>query len=558
MKKIISLMLVLVLCLGLFAGCNENPDPNGSSEPAGTTPSQPAENPLEAAVEYLYTMYKPAVKDEPTKQTSDKDFLAAVAIDGVSYKVEWTVNITAGPADGVTIGESSTANMVKLDIMDGPEEDIYYTLTATVTDGKNEPQSVSFDYYTPAVKKVEVEEGKILLYYPKEDKYVTEEVYEYTSSSGSKKNELVLGDKSAAVALTVRENDDKSVTFVTDSGKFLYCEGTNVHFVTEEGEFTKFYLENTDGGQLIKSSGLYNNDPAKPQYLEVYKGYVTCYGINDSSDLSIYTFQMQAVGGASQSAILDAAYALGEDEALEGTYTLTGVITKINTAWSEQYGNITVTIVCDGDTARPVECYRLQGEGAKTLAEGDTITVTGVIKNYKGKVEFDKGCNLDKVVKGEGNDTPDVPDVPVEKPAYLTSAPEAGKSYKLGLEQNGLGKNLYFTGNIYKTYPWYMDTTEKLDAGMAVTVEAVDGGYRLFFTKDGVKTYLDAHIDGTHYSLRLIAEPTAVWTWNAEYNTFVVDLDGTACFIGTSGTFTSLSCNKMEKIAESYPAHLYN
>ena len=29
-----------------------------------------------------------------------------------------------------------------------------------------------------------------------------------------------------------------------------------------------------------------------------------------------------------------------------------------------------------------------------TLAEGDTITVTGTIKNYKGTIEFDKGCVL--------------------------------------------------------------------------------------------------------------------------------------------------------------------
>ena len=33
------------------------------------------------------------------------------------------------------------------------------------------------------------------------------------------------------------------------------------------------------------------------------------------------------------------------------------------------------------------------------LTEGDTITVTGLLKNYKGTVEFDKGCTLDAVVK---------------------------------------------------------------------------------------------------------------------------------------------------------------
>ena len=60
-----------------------------------------------------------------------------------------------------------------------------------------------------------------------------------------------------------------------------------------------------------------------------------------------------------------------------------------------------MTIVPGGLDAHAVQCYRLSGEGAKDLAVGDTITVTGTIKNYKGTIEFDKGCTLDAVVKAE-------------------------------------------------------------------------------------------------------------------------------------------------------------
>ena len=125
MKKIISIALLLALCLSLFAACGEDP-----------TPTQPSQaDPLKNAAEYLFTMYKPASKDQPTKLTADKDITAVVVIDGVTYNVTWTVAITAGPANGVTIGTSSAANHVKIDIMDQPEEDIYYTLTATIADG---------------------------------------------------------------------------------------------------------------------------------------------------------------------------------------------------------------------------------------------------------------------------------------------------------------------------------------------------------------------------------------------------------------------------------------
>ena len=41
-----------------------------------------------------------------------------------------------------------------------------------------------------------------------------------------------------------------------------------------------------------------------------------------------------------------------------------------------------------------VQCYRLTGDGVANLAVGDTITVAGTIKNYKGTVEFDKNCQL--------------------------------------------------------------------------------------------------------------------------------------------------------------------
>ena len=81
--------------------------------------------------------------------------------------------------------------------------------------------------------------------------------------------------------------------------------------------------------------------------------------------------------------------------------TLTGVIVKIPTAYSPDYKNITVDMIVAGMADHVIECYRLAGEGADTLVIGDTITVTGTIKNYKGLIEFDKGCSLDSVVKGE-------------------------------------------------------------------------------------------------------------------------------------------------------------
>ena len=105
--------------------------------------------------------------------------------------------------------------------------------------------------------------------------------------------------------------------------------------------------------------------------------------------------------GLSYEEIVAAAYTLEDGLAMDKAVTMTGVIHKIPSEWSEKYGNITVDMTVAGLVDYPIECYRLSGEGADTLAIGDTITVTGIIKNYKGLIEFDKGCTLDAVVKAE-------------------------------------------------------------------------------------------------------------------------------------------------------------
>ena len=99
--------------------------------------------------------------------------------------------------------------------------------------------------------------------------------------------------------------------------------------------------------------------------------------------------------------IVNAAYALQPGESMDMETTLQGVIISINTPYDEGYKNITVTIQVGDMEDKPIMCYRLKGEGAETLAMGDTITVTGTIKNYSGTIEFDAGCILEEVIKGE-------------------------------------------------------------------------------------------------------------------------------------------------------------
>ena len=75
---------------------------------------------------------------------------------------------------------------------------------------------------------------------------------------------------------------------------------------------------------------------------------------------------------------LKAAYALNSGSSLSGTHTLTGVVTDVERTGQ---GDICLTFVVGEYTQYPMYCYWLKGDEAGNLAVGDTITVTGTIKN---------------------------------------------------------------------------------------------------------------------------------------------------------------------------------
>lgn len=133
---------------------------------------------------------------------------------------------------------------------------------------------------------------------------------------------------------------------------------------------------------------------------------ITCGDVTDTVSFEIKLVKI--LNSAAE--IVDAAYALANGEALPIAYELTGKITTVNKAYDSGFKNVTVTIAVEGKEDKPIECFRLKGEGADLIKVGDTITVSGILKNYNGKVEFDAGCALLSYVVGEegGNEGDDV------------------------------------------------------------------------------------------------------------------------------------------------------
>jgi DNA/RNA endonuclease YhcR with UshA esterase domain len=644
MRKLLALLLALVMalgCMACFAGCN-----NGSVANAV----------LDEAATYLNNLYKDEAKSTP----KDYDVAGKILIGTIEFTVTWKTD-----SDKVTIKESKTAGFYTVDVPDENAKEFEYTLTATVKDAEGNTKDVTFKRSVPVLEKVVVDSTKkVVLQLTDTDKdgkavtkYVTGTHYLYTSSSGSQKWELALTtDKAEALAMVVVENENGTVSFMAEE-KYLYSDATHVKFVDEAGEYTEFVLETVEGGSFIKCANATYGEAKKPQYLEMYSGYLTVYGApSDETKNFMYTFTLADAGEAAgkitvptetpddpddpkdpvtppatldavtapeagvayklfltqasvgknlfaigdtqnqegkfvlttetaadapdfyveavdggfkfyttindakmylhakhttedgekyskylcyaettdvvwtydaevnawcttiegreyamgtygtyttfsisdksffedeekaknqypgqlvlkenaenyvpdtpddpgntdtptlntPEEIVNAAYALGLGETL-GTQTLTGVVTEVNTAYNEQFKNVTFTIVVGEMTDKPIECFRVKGDAAATVKAGDTVTVTGELLNYASydkdtgefkysKVEFNAGATfvIDVVADG-GDDTPG-DDTPAQEYTIVDA---------LALE---VGTKLIVSGTVTEFYrPW--------------------------------------------------------------------------------------------------------
>lgn len=214
----------------------------------------------------------------------------------------------------------------------------------------------------------------------------------------------------------------------------------------------------------------------------------------------------------SQEEILRDAYALTPGQSLEGSYTLTGVITSIPTAYNEKYGNITVVITLPGQESYPVQCYRLEGSGTASLRVGDTVTVTGELVNYKGTIEFAAGCSLDSV--GPGQESIQEPEQPRQAddskeyvawyiheygclPDFYVTKSEASRLYGWsGGALDSIAPGLCIGGDRYGNYEELLPEAPGrrwTECDIGTIGQGQRGAQRIVFSNDGLVYYTPDH-----------------------------------------------------------------
>ena len=141
MKKIISFILIAILCLGVLTSCDQLngvidsiKDKIGLGEQVDDAAADKAFN---DAVMSLHRMYK----DKAESTSVDFDLVSQVIVNGVKYPVTWTVD-----NDKVVIRESVNAGFYTVDLPDVNEEEFTYTITATITDGGKRSEQKSYTF----------------------------------------------------------------------------------------------------------------------------------------------------------------------------------------------------------------------------------------------------------------------------------------------------------------------------------------------------------------------------------------------------------------------------
>ena len=131
MKKFLAILLALLMCVSVFAGCGKK---KKGGDDAAT---------LEQAKDYLYNV----MKDKNGKALpNDYDVVGKIIIENTEFSVTWTTD-----CDDIKVKESTKANMWTIDLPEFNEEEFEYKLTATIEDADGETIEVTFTPKLPVI-----------------------------------------------------------------------------------------------------------------------------------------------------------------------------------------------------------------------------------------------------------------------------------------------------------------------------------------------------------------------------------------------------------------------
>ena len=573
MKKLIALILAAVLCLGALAGCEKAPE-------------TPTVDTLANAKAYLFTMYK----DLAGKTFRDFDLVSVVNIGGVSYDVEWTANVSEDLVKIVPNG-----NKVTIDINEKPEEEVQYTLTATVKDAEGKTTSTSFNFYIPGAPVAS--NGPAFVEVPEVGKS-----YKYALVQAERGETLYftgeMNGNYLATSVDATKAVDVTIEEVEGGVRFSFMNGAeklyiDIHEYTEGKAGVRITAEPTATFVWNEECKVYAAEVAgAPRYLGTYSTYNTIsasdikyiagenvakIGVSQfPAGFCTVSFQITAVEGQPAAGTTGLFYLTQAERGetlfftgeMNGNYlaTSTSPAQGVDVTVEEVEGGFRLSFVKGGEklyidiheytegkagvriTAEPTAVFVWNAEcGVFTAEVAGAPRYLGTYSTYNtisaSDIKYIAGENLAKI---------DISQFPARFGSMtwnftaVEGQPAAG-TYKYALVQAEIGKTLYFAGAMNGNY---LATTENAGAAADVTIEEVEGGFRFYFMDGETKTYIDIHeyTEGKA-GVRLTAEPTATFVWNEECGVFTAEVAGAPRYLGTYSTYNTISASDIKYIA---------
>ena len=573
MKKTVSLILAIVMCLGLFAACaggNQN---------------------LEAAKDYLQNLYKN--KAEIT--AADYTVVGTLAVNQETFTVEWSVNVNEGVK--IVTGENGK---VTVDVDEKSSKDIPYVLTATIKDSNGGSIQISFNHKVPAFKELthaefmakENEEAVVI-------KGVITGIVETT-----KENDLYLQDTDGGyfvyklekkpsemglkIGMTVRVSGIRStysgIAQVADPSVEILDSNINAVAPTDITDIYKA-ADGLDADELVDMQSM----------LVTIKGATVLGQSQDNDTYWCFTLagNQSYVRISSSTSMLtkeqDTAFKKAVNDHIGYASDITGLVSLYNgkvylvPVDDKAFSNF---VVAERTPAEQVAFEKELLQGLTSVNEAGTYDLITAPKLYNDvKISWAVSANdyakiengklivslPDQEVKvtltatltaGEVTDTATYELVISAAPTLIpeiVNAPAVGTGYKFFLKQKNIGKTLYFAGGMDGNYlAATADPTKAAD----IFLEAADkaGEYYLYYMDGSIKTYIfiyeyTAGKAGIKVSTHKDDTVACTWTYNAEINSVVttVKIGGAdkVQYLGTYGIYETFSTSEISYASQS-------
>ena len=608
MKKILTLLLVMVLALTTMVGCDkipgldklnlpeiklpwveETPDEPATDETPNVQPEdpqpedpQPEEKPavdadLKAAYDYIHQM----TKDIAEVTGANYSVFTAANVNGKIYPVTWEVD-----SDAITIvanddGVTATVNIPKV------YEVINYTLKFTVTNEKGETLSREYKHIVPEFKVNTHEE---YMNAASGDNLVIKGIVVAinSKSTGNTRSHLYIADEDVVGGYYIYQMDidpvselgiEVGMTVLVTGPASPYngmqeIKGGVAEIISTEkktvdpvditdafaaGENLAKYVGLpvtvkgvTIGGQELggTSDYLYFTLNGKSAYV---RSYLTDFPTSITGDKAAAKAAIESAHAAHYNWTADATGILilysGNPYLIPMGEDCFNYISAKDLTPAEKVADALNTLVVPGAVTTDTTLeLPLVGKNYSDVALTWTVDNTDFVIGEDGKLPIVLGSSavtLKLTVTATCGDATDVKEFIVEVSASLVMNEK--HAYASYINQVTRGEVLYLDGGVSGRY---LTSTTDPAAAVAVYAEAAEGGYKLYILgEDGAKLYITMYKNAdSKDSVNYDANGTTVFTYNPTVNAWVSVLDGVEKYLGTYKDFATISVSNLSYI----------